>query len=427
MDKVRVGILGFGTVGEGAYRMLMDNQAAIESKSGIGLEVVRIGVRDMDRERGAPRELFTRDLESIVRDPDIDIILELIGGLDPAESLIEAALSHGKHVVTANKELIAKQGHALMRRAASQGLDLHFEAAVGGGIPLIQPLKHQLAGNDVLKLMGIVNGTTNYILSKMTQEGRAFDEVLQEAQAAGYAEAEPSSDVDGFDAQYKLSILSSIAFGGEVRPEKIPTEGIRRIGARDIDFAKMLGYRIKLLAIAELLPEGILARVHPTMLPRQHPLANVHGVYNAVWVKGDFVGDVMLSGRGAGAFPTGSAVVGDIIDICRNIRIGGSASVQPPQEGLYVLSIDQLRTRYYMRLTVQDRPKVLGIIAGIFGEEEIGLRAMEMRELNDGLGEIVFLTHLCQEQNLQRAMARLAATEVVACVENWVRVEEESE
>ncbi len=418
--------MGFGTVGEGTYKMLVANKTGIESKSGASIEVRKIGVRDMERPRGAPKELFTRDLQSIVSDPEIDMILELIGGVDPARELIETALRGGKHVVTANKELIAKHGAELIGLAAQHGLDLHFEAAVGGGIPLIQPLKHQLAGNDVLKLMGIVNGTTNYILSKMAQEGRALDDVLAEAQAAGFAEADPSSDVDGFDARFKMSILSSIAFGGEMRPDDVYVEGIRGVTAKDIHYAQILGYRIKLLGIAEARPEGILVRVHPTMLPRQHPLANVHGVYNAVWVRGDFVGDVMFSGRGAGSFPTGSAVVGDMIDICRNICLGGSANVSPSVKPLKTLPITELRTRYYARITVQDRPKVLGIITAVFGEHGISLKAMEMRELTDGLGEIVFTTHPCQELFFDRAMIQVMETKVVHAFDSRIRVEEDT-
>jgi homoserine dehydrogenase len=423
--QIRVGMLGFGTVGTGAYRMLQDNREAIARKVGVAIEVARIGIRDSEKPRIAPIELFTKDLNSIVDDPNIDVILELIGGCEPAGALIERALRNGKHVVTANKELIAKQGAALVELAARERLDLHFEAAVGGGIPLIQPLKHQLAGNDVMRLMGIVNGTTNVILSKMTQEGAEFDEALAEAQEQGYAEADPSSDVDGYDAQYKIAILASIAFGKEVQPDGVYREGIRAITKKDIAYADLLGYTIKLLGIAEARPDGLLARVHPTFLPKDHPLASVNGVYNAVWVQGDFVGDVMFSGRGAGSDATGSAVVGDLIDVSRNIRLGGAGNTVPYEPGVKMLLIEENVSQFYFRAVVSDKPKVLGIIATTLGDHDVSLAAMEMRVLDasQNLGEIVFLTHPCKEGNFLDALNSLRPTGVVEEIANWFRVE----
>lgn len=418
-------MLGFGTVGTGAYRMLVDNRTSITRKVGVPIEIARIGIRSAEKPRAAPAELFTTDLASIVDDPAIDVVIEVIGGLSPAGELIERALQNGKHVVTANKELIAKRGADLVRLAAQNQLDLHFEAAVGGGIPLIQPLKHQLAGNDVLKLMGIVNGTTNYILTKMTEERASLEAALEEAQAMGYAEADPTADVDGYDAQYKLAILSGIAFGKETPVEAVYREGIRGLSADDIHFAAMLGYRIKLLGIAELLPTGILARVHPTFLPKRHPLANVHDVYNAVWVKGDFVGDVIFSGRGAGSDPTGSAVVGDLIDVCRNIRIGGAGNVIVPESGAHFLSIEELFGRFYLRMTVDDRSGLLGKIATRLGEFDVSLSDMEMRVIDpvDNLGEIVFLTHACREGEFRAAVAALESEGIVRKIATWIRVE----
>jgi homoserine dehydrogenase len=418
-------MLGFGTVGTGAYRMLVDNGQSIARKIGVPIEVARIGIRDTDKLREAPAELFTTDLGSIVDDPTIDVIIEVIGGLSPAGELIERALRNGKHVVTANKELIAKRGAALVRLAAQNQLDLHFEAAVGGGIPLIQPLKHQLAGNDVLKLMGIVNGTTNYILTKMTEDRASLETALKEAQDMGYAESDPTADVDGFDAQYKLAILTGIAFGKETPVEAVYREGIRGLTADDIHFANMLGYRIKLLGIAELLPDGILARVHPTLLPKRHPLANVHDVYNAVWVKGDFVGDVIFSGRGAGSDPTGSAVVGDLIDVCRNIRLGGAGNVIVPEGGANFLPIEDLVGRFYLRMTVDDRPRLLGKIATRLGEFDVSLSDMEMRVLDpaQSIGEIVFLTHACREGEFRAAIGALESEGIVREIATWIRVE----
>jgi homoserine dehydrogenase len=420
---LRVGILGFGTVGSGAYRMLEDNKDAINRRIGMEVEIARIGIRDLQKPRIAPSHLFTTDLESLVLDPAIDVVLELMGGIEPAGPLIERALQNGKHVVTANKELMAKDGSRLIHIARKQGLDLHFEAAVGGGIPLIQPIKHQLAGNDVLKLMGILNGTTNYILTRMSEEGSSLEEALAEAQAKGYAEADPTSDVEGYDPQYKLAILASIAFHGEVAPDGVYREGIRGISQRDIELAEVLGYRIKLVGIVEPVDDGLLARVHPTMLPKNHPLANVNDVYNAVWLRGDFVGDVMFSGRGAGGDPTASAVVGDLIDVGRNIKSGGTGSAIPLEQKLVTVPISRLRTCYYVRLVVSDRPRVLGQIAAIFGEHEVSLSAMEMRTLDEGFGEIAFLTHACLEQDFCDALVEIEQADIVRSVENWIRVE----
>lgn len=405
--------------------MLADNKMSIERKIGAPIEVARIGIQNPDKLRSAPGALFTTDLRSIVDDPSIQVVIEVIGGLDPAGQLLERAIQQGKHIVTANKELIAKSGAGLMRLAAQKGLDLHFEAAVGGGIPLIQPLKHQLAGNDVLKLMGIVNGTTNFILTKMTEEHSSLQDALRVAQELGYAEADPTADVEGFDAQYKLAILTGIAFGTETPVDAVYREGIRRVTAEDIQFANILGYRIKLLGIAEQIGTGILPRVHPTLLPKRHPLANVHDVYNAVWVKGDFVGDVIFSGRGAGSDPTGSAVVGDLIDVCRNIRIGGAGNFLTPEPGGTFAPIEDLETRYYLRMTVDDKPRVLGQITTRLGEFDVSLTDMEMRVKDSvaSIGEIVFLTHACRESSFCAAMRALESESIVRSIDNWIRVE----
>jgi homoserine dehydrogenase len=426
MDSIRVGLLGFGVVGTGTYKMLQDNKTSITRRVGTEIEIARIGIKNLDKPRPAPKEFFTNDLESIVNDPTLPVIVEVIGGIDPAYQLIKQALANGKHVVTANKELIAKHGPELMRLAAKKNLDLHFEAAVGGGIPLIQPLKHQLAGNDVLKLMGIVNGTTNYILTQMTEQRSTLAAALQEAQAKGYAEADPTADVDGFDAQYKISILASLGFSKEVHVEHVYREGIRGVAAEDIHFADMMGYRIKLLGIVEPKAGGLLVRVHPTLLPKKHPLANIHDVYNAVWIRGDFVGDVILSGRGAGSEPTASSVVGDLIDVGRNIRLGGAANVVIPEPGGTLLPIEAAEGRYYLRMHVDDKPRVLGAIALKLGEQGVGLAAMEMRVIDEAakVGEIVFLTHVCLEADFRRAIAALGVNEGVQSIQNWIRVEE---
>jgi len=422
---LRIGFLGFGVVGTGTYRMLIDNRESIARKVGGPLDIAKIGIRDAHKPREAPEHLFTTDLEGIVDDPEIDVIIEVMGGVEPAGSLIERALQNRKHVVTANKELIAKRGGPLIRLAAANSLDLHYEAAVGGGIPLIQPLKHQLAGNDVLKLMGIINGTTNYILTRMTEQRMSLEDALGEAQRLGYAEADPTADVDGHDAQYKLAILSGIAFGRETPVESVFRQGIRSLTADDIHFASILGYRIKLLGIAEAIGSAVLARVHPTLLPKKHPLANVHDVYNAVQIRGDFVGDVIFSGRGAGSDPTGSAIVGDLIDVARNSRLGGAGNVIAPESGGQFLPIESLVSRYYLRMRVDDKPKVLGQIASRLGEFDVSLTDMEMRVLDAtaGTGEIVFLTHECRESDFRRATEALDDTCGVREIATWLRVE----
>ena len=423
---LRVAILGFGTVGSGAYRMLKDNRDAIAGKCGMALDVVRIGIKDPAKPRDLPEEMFSTDLQAIVDDPEIDVILELIGGVDPAGSLVERALRNGKHVVTANKELMAKDGGRLVELAKSLGLDLHYEAAVGGGIPIVQPLKHQLAGNAVIKMMGILNGTTNYILTKMSQEGADFAEVLAEAQSKGYAEADPTNDVDGYDTSYKISILASIAFGRQVPISAVYREGIRSISKEDIHFADVLGYVVKLLGIVEpVSADRLMVRVHPTFIPKTHQLASVNDVYNALWIHGDFVGDLMFSGRGAGSDPTASAVIGDLIDVARNVAAGGQGSAIPWDGEIGIEGIDSLETEYYLRLIVKDRPKVLGQLAMIFGEYEVSLAAMEMRVLDPvaNLGEIVFLTHTCREGNFRHALAEVEQSDIVERVCNWIRVE----
>ena len=421
---LRVGLLGFGTVGEGTYRMLIENAEEILTKVGVPFEVSRIGIRDTAKARSVPEAMLTTDLRSICTDPNIDVVIELIGGLDPAAELVELALDSGKHVVTANKELIAKHGSRLITKARNLGLDLHFEAAVGGGIPIVQPLKHQLAGNDIVKMMGILNGTTNYILTKMRVEGAEFADALAEAQAAGYAEADPTNDVDGFDTMYKIAVLAAIAFGKQVPLDAIHREGIRAVGATDMHYADVLGYAIRLLGIVEEIEPGqIMVRVHPTLIPKDHPLAAVHDVYNAVWLHGDFVGDLMFSGRGAGAHPTASAVVGDLIDVGRNIQIGGTGSAIPYGEDMRVAPIETLETKYYVRLQVVDRPNTLGQIATVFGKYGVGLAAMEMRTLVGGLGEIVFLTHVSNEQAFTQALGEVSRLSVIDAVMNWMRAE----
>ncbi|QYK54562.1 MAG: homoserine dehydrogenase [Fimbriimonadaceae bacterium] len=425
MRVIRIGILGFGTVGEGTYRMLVDNADEVFAKTAARFEVKRVGVRDLTKPRSISQDLITDDLKSIVTDPEIDVVLELMGGEEPANKMVQLALENGKHVVTANKELIAKHGSRLINFAKDSGLDLHFEAAVGGGIPVVQPLKHQLAGNDVIKIMGILNGTTNYILTQMEEQGADFADALAEAQVKGYAEADPTADVDGFDTMYKISILAAISFGKQIPLEKVHREGIRSVSAADMHYAKHFGYKIKLLGICEETGEGeVLVRVHPTLVPLEHQIARVSGVYNALWLHGDFVGDLMFSGRGAGADPTASAVVGDLIDVARNVVAGGNGSAIPYGEGMQVAKMGDLETRYYVRFEVADRPGTLGEIATAFSRRQVGLAQMEMITKTGGLGEIAFMTHVCRESDFGTAIQEVARLGSVSKLEGWFRVEE---
>jgi homoserine dehydrogenase len=424
-QQIRIGMLGFGTVGTGTYRMLVDNRESISRKIGREIDIAKIGIRDPKKERALDQSHFTTDLASIVSDPNIDVVVELIGGVDPAAELVETALMNGKHVVTANKELIAKHGSRLVHLAKSKGLDLHYEAAVGGGIPLVQPLKHQLAGNDVIRMMGILNGTSNYILTKMELEGADFADALAEAQAAGYAEADPTNDVEGIDTSYKISILASIAFGKQVPVESVYREGISKLGVTDIEYARSWGYKIKLVGVVDAVgPDAVSVRVHPSMIPNSHPLASVNGVYNALWLHGDFVGDVMFSGRGAGSDPTGSAVIGDLIDVGRNMVGGGSGSAIPYDMGMKVVPIDNIQSAFYLRLVVKDRPKTLGEISMVFGAFEISIAEMQMRTLPNDMGEIVFLTHRASEKSFADALAQVGDLEAVANVAATIRVED---
>jgi homoserine dehydrogenase len=426
-DQITVGLIGFGVVGSGTARILAENAEVIAKRVGAPIKVKRIAVRSLDRKRDFdvdPAMLTTRP-EDVTDDPEIDIVCELVGGLDPAYDLVMRAIKNGKNIVTANKEMMAKAGNALLHAAEEGGLDFSFEGSVGGGIPIIQPLKQALAGNKFHKIAGIVNGTTNYILSKMTSEDADFADVLAEAQARGYAEADPTSDVGGFDAQYKTAILASIAFNSRINLADISVEGITKIAKRDIEVAKDLGYVIKLLGIGEDLGGALSVRVHPALLPKTHPLASVNDVYNAVFVQGDAVGDVMFYGRGAGSMPTGSAIVGDIIETARNIRSGATGRLGCTCfDSKPAVGIDQLDAKFYVRLVANDRPKVLASIASVFGDFDVSIESVVQRALPDGDAEIVWITHKAIEANLRSALEIIGRLKFVTEVQNSIRVEE---
>ena len=425
--QITLGILGLGVVGSGTVRLLMENAAEIERKIGLPIVIKKIAVRNLDKPRDVvvDRALLTNDPCEVIDDPDIDIVCELIGGVEPARGYVLRALKNGKQIVTANKEMIAKEGQSLMEEASRRGLDLQFEGSVAGGIPIIQPMKNALAGNRIEQVMGIINGTTHYILTKMTREGADFGEVLKEAQAHGYAETDPTSDIEGFDAQYKIAILASIAFTCRVPVNEVYCEGITGIAAQDIAYADELGYVIKLLGVAKRTADEnrVEVRVHPTLLPKTHPLAFANDVYNAVQVKGSAVGDVVFYGRGAGSGPTGSAVVGDIMDVCRNLRYGATGRISCTCfERRSIVPMDEVITRHYIRMVVKDQPRVMATISKIFGDYEINIASMVQKETFGTETDIIWLMHETPGKSVSGALAIIRDLPIVVEVSNWIRV-----
>jgi homoserine dehydrogenase len=416
--------LGLGTVGTGVLEMLHANGDLIASKAGAPIEVAACLVKDPAKDRGtAP--CVTTDYQEILQRDDIDVIVEVIGGVEPAWTYISKALDAGKHVVTANKELMARHGHDLAKSAADKGLDLLFEASACGGIPVIQALNNQLAGNKLQTVMGIVNGTTNYILTQMHDAGADYGEALEEAKDKGYAEADPTADVENLDAQSKLAILASLAFAGRVRPDDVHREGISNISAREIEFAEMLGYKIKSVAIASRTNASLEVRVHPAMVPLTNPLSKVDGANNAILLEGDFVGNVMLFGPGAGKEATASAVVGDLIEICRNHHSGAVRRTDTmSMTDIPIRPREDFQTRFYVRVTSEDRPKALGQIALAFGDNNVSLSALEMHELTDNRSELVFLTHRAKEGDLLNALEAISNLPMIEEINSWLRVTE---
>jgi len=427
MKEVKLGIIGLGTVGTGTVRLLERNCDIIARRCGGPLKIAKIATLNPSKPRAIPIDpaLLTSDVGAILDDPEISIVAELIGGVEPAKDYVLKAIAAGKSVVTANKELIAKCGADIQSAAEAAGVDFLFEGSVGGGIPLIKPLRESLAGNTMSELIGIVNGTTNYILTSMTREARGFGEVLAEAQQLGFAEADPTSDVDAFDAVYKLAILADVAFGVRVNISDIYREGIRGVSARDIDYATELGYVIKLVAVARKHESGTLElRVHPALLPASHPLSSVNDSFNAVMATGDAVGEVMFYGRGAGSDPTGSAVVGDIMEAARNIRGGGKHIAEG--ESLHPTAICQfgdIVTRFCVRMQVADRPGVLAQIAAIFGEQGISLESVLQKRADDQTAEIFWMTHRAAQHAMDASLQQFARMPMVHEVSSVLRVE----
>lgn len=427
-DVINIGVIGFGIVGSGAVKILLDNQQSIRQKVGAKLRIKRIADLDITTPRlvDVDKSILTTDANDIINDHEIDIVIETIGGLKPAGDFIRRALDNGKSVVTANKELIAKEGATLLPKAAELGLDFMFEASVGGGIPIIRPMKSCLAGNQILELKGIVNGTTNYILTRMREEGLDFATVLKDAQAQGYAEADPTADVEGFDARYKISILASIAFTSRVDVTKVYHEGITKITAEDMKYADELGYAIKLLAIAKQIDDDMQVRVHPAFVPKNHPLANVNGVFNGIWVRGNAVGEVMFYGPGAGSLAAGSAVVGDVIDIARNIRMNATARIGCTCfDKRDVMDADAVFCKNYIRIRTEDKPGVLAAVAGIWARHDVSIKSMlQNTGAGEGDADIVWLTHDALEKNVRSALEEIEKLSIVKEICNRIRVEE---
>ncbi len=421
---IHAALLGAGTVGGGVYRLLERREGEMVNKLGAALEIKTILVRDAKKPRaGIPPEKLTERFEDILSDPEIDIVIELMGGIDPAKRYVEEALAAGKHVVTANKDLLAEHGFELAETAAARGLDLRFEASVAGGIPILTPLMTCLEGNDITEVMGIVNGTTNFILTRMTNEGTDFADALREAQALGFAEADPTADVEGLDAARKVAILASLAFHSHVTFSDVPTVGITKITAKDIGYAREMGYVIKLIGIARSTNGEIEVGVSPMMIPKRHPLASVNDSFNAVFVHGDALDDAMFQGRGAGAFPTASAVVGDLIAVSRDILAGCNGRVRlNPYRGLPLQSRGNAAHRFYLRLRVEDRPGILASVAGVLGNNDVGISQVIQKQRTEDDAEIVVITDRVQTRHMEDALTIFGSMSVIRDVSSVIRV-----
>ncbi len=420
VEPLKIGLLGLGTVGTATANILLSPEARHPLLKAI--EIVKVGVKTVDKRRGVefPEGVLTTDLEGIISDPDIDIVVELIGGLEPARSLLLQAIANGKHIVTANKAVISRYGEEIYRAAEAAGVYVLIEAAVGGGIPVIRPLQQALSVNRIQNILGIINGTTNFILTKMATEGSDFAEVLTEAQELGYAEADPSADVDGYDAADKITILATLAFGEQVNLEAVSCEGIRQVSTVDIEYAEQLGFKIKLLAIAQREERGLQVRVHPTLVPITHPLASIDGVNNAIFVEGDPIGQVMFYGPGAGGGATASAVVSDIMNIAAMLQTshGVNPLMNIPQHPTsQLVPLAELVTRFYTRIICVDRPGVIGNLGTCFGKHNVSLESIVQIDFQNGLAEIVVVTHNVKEENFRQALAELPYLEAIEQIE----------
>ena len=428
MKEINVAILGFGTVGQGTARIIIDNASQWMKKCGADIKIRKVLVRNLNQKRmvDLPPGTLTDKWEDIIADRDIQVVIEVMGGIEPAKKYIIEAISKGKNIITANKDLLADHGEEIFNAANQYGVDVYFEASVAGGIPIIMPLKKSLAANNILQVMGIVNGTTNYILTKMSKEKMSYDEALKRAQELGYAEADPAADVGGYDAARKIAILASIAFHTRVKLNDVFVEGITNLTARDIQFAQELGYAVKLLGIARENKGKIEVRVHPALISANHPLANVNDSFNAVFVQGDAVGETMFFGRGAGQMPTASSVAGDLVSIANNIRNNSTGQLGCTcYEHKEILSILEINTKYYLRLYVIDRPGVLASIAGVFGENGVSLASVLQKNSSpDNIAELVVITHAVKERDIQNALETIRNMPITKSIGNLIRVEE---
>ena len=424
MKTLKVGMLGAGVVGSQIARLLIANKSDLASRAGANLELVSIAVKDSKLKRdGIPAALLTTDAKSIVNDPQIDLVIEVIGGIDPAKELILTALKNGKSVVTANKALLAKHGAELYAAADKANVDLYYEAAVAGAIPILRPLRESLVGDHVIRVMGIVNGTTNYILTKMDENGAAFADALKEAQALGFAESDPSADIEGFDAAAKAAILAGLAFHSRVTDNDVYREGISKITAADVKVAKAMEMVIKLLAIAELAPEGAVSvRVHPALISRTHPLASVRDSFNAVFVEAESAGQMMFYGKGAGGAPTASAILGDLVAVARHKVNGGIGPKESDYADLKIAQIGQTKTRYLIRLNVADKPGVLESVAHVFASHQVSIQTVRQTGAGDK-AELIVMTHSSNESSLSATVKDLKNLPVVTDVASVLRVE----
>jgi homoserine dehydrogenase len=434
MKQINIGLLGCGTVGTGVAKLVIDSREVIDARLGATLNLKWVADIDIETDRGIQfnEGVLTTDANSVVNDPDIDIIIEMIGGEGIAKELILKAIENGKQVITANKALLASQGNALFKAAAEKGVDLAFEAAVGGCMPIIKAMRESLVANRIQSMIGILNGTCNYILTKITEERSAFGDALTEAQTRGYAEADPTLDVEGIDTAHKIAILTALAYGMEINLPQVYIEGITRITPLDVEFAEHFGYRIKLLAISKNHGDKIEARVHPTMIPFGNLLSNVSGTVNAVMVSGDAVGDIMLYGRGAGMMPTASAVISDVVDIARNLmakttrRIPALSFQKNHIQNIKIMSMDEIVTHYYFRFAALDRPGVLSKISGVLGNHDISIQSVQQKgRKTDGSVPVVMVSHLAKEVDVQKALTEINHLDVVSDKPVLIRIEDE--
>ncbi len=435
MKEINIGLLGCGTVGTGVARILINNKDLIRARVGANLILKWAADLDVTTDRGLRFDdgVLTTDAFRVVEDPDIDIVVEMIGGQDVAKDLILKAINNRKHIVTANKALLASQGNTILKSAAAKGVDLAFEASAGGCMPIIKSLRESLVGNHIQSMIGILNGTCNFILSKITDDGSTFEVALSEAQAQGYAEADPKLDVEGFDTAHKLAILNALAYGMDINLNDIYIEGISKITPMDIALAERFGYRIKLLAISKNRGDTVEARVHPTMIPIDNLLSSVNGTVNAVTVSGDAVGNILLYGRGAGMMPTASAVVSDLVDLSRNLITGSSGRIpllSYQTENIRktaVISIEEIFTHYYIRFAAMDRPRVLSKISGILGKYDISIRsAYQKGRKTNGSVPLVMLTHTAKEASVAKALREITELDVVSDRPVLIRIEDEN-